>query len=274
MSRISIRLFFGLMLMVSFLGWSRSIKADTNIINTEGAVATQTQEQQTTSPNNGVVIPMTWLIAPEPPEKGFRFLINNGADYTNTPIVSLNLIGTSEIKRMAISNFSDFRDASQEPYKKKIKWDLCREKTYCAEGRHIVYVKFYTLFGVPSKAVSNSIIYRKTTSGLVLKKIQAKIEEISNQIIALGEKITHLFSKDVSVKKLSKPFFENDTIKKKNLSGQDNVPFQEENVPQPRKAVSSKQKAGVFDIFKQDSRRFWQNIVIFWQIINNFLFKI
>ena len=208
MSRISTRLFFGLMLIVSFLGWTGPSKADTNIINTEGAVTTQTQEQQTTSPNNGVVIPMTWLIAPKPPEKGFRFLINNGADYTNTPIVSLNLIGTSEIKRMAISNFSDFRDASQEPYKKKIKWDLCREKTYCAEGRHIVYVKFYTLFGVPSKAVSNSIIYRKATSELVYRKIQAKIEEISKQIIVLREKIIYLFSKDINVKKLSKPFFE------------------------------------------------------------------
>ncbi|TRZ50642.1 MAG: hypothetical protein D4S01_06260, partial [Dehalococcoidia bacterium] len=81
---------------------------------------------------------------------------------------------------MAISNFSDFRDADQEAYQTFKSWSLCQSKESCPEGEYTVYVKFYTDWGTASKVVSDSIIYKeKPIAEPILKQIKNKLDEIA-----------------------------------------------------------------------------------------------
>jgi hypothetical protein len=116
------------------------------------------EDTDETDPGGG--IPIQWHNPPKSPTGGFRILINNGAEYTNSPAAILNLFGGPDTERMAISNFSDFRDAGQETYTSTKTWDLCKGKYDCPEGKYIVYVKFYAPWGKSSEVVSDSIIYR------------------------------------------------------------------------------------------------------------------
>ena len=107
-------------------------------------------------------IPSAWHNPPKSPKGDFRILINNEAEYTNSPKVILNLFGGSDTKRMAISNFSDFQDTGQELYATTKEWNLCKGRTVCQEGgEYNVYAKFYTSWGKSSEIVSDSIIYQK-----------------------------------------------------------------------------------------------------------------
>jgi len=119
---------------------------------------------------------------PKAPADGFRILINNGAEYTDNSIVSLKLFDGPNTARMAISNFSDFRDAVQEPYTQTKTWNLCQGLTSCSEGEYTVYAKFFTSRGTASEVVSDSIIYR----------IKPTIERIKQGLIKIAEKITNL----------------------------------------------------------------------------------
>lgn len=92
---------------------------------------------------------------PNPPPAGFSVIINNNDQYTYDREVILGLNGGSDVKRMAISNYSDFRGASQEAYRSTIIWILPE-----GEGMKTVYVKFYTEWGQSSSVVSDEIIYR------------------------------------------------------------------------------------------------------------------
>lgn len=96
---------------------------------------------------------------PQPPIGGFRVLINDGADYTKSSKVILNLFGGPDTEKMAISNFFDFRDALQRIYKSIKEWDLCKGISFCSEGKYTVYVKFFTSWGESSKIISDSIIF-------------------------------------------------------------------------------------------------------------------
>ncbi|MCK4454199.1 DUF2341 domain-containing protein, partial [Candidatus Parcubacteria bacterium] len=98
--------------------------------------------------------------SPQNPQGEFKVLINDNAEYANNLEVSLTLLAGKDTKRMAISNFSDFRNASQIPYQKEIEWNLC-SSDLCLEGEYTVYVKFYTQWGQRSEIVSDNIIYRK-----------------------------------------------------------------------------------------------------------------
>lgn len=91
---------------------------------------------------------------PIPPAEGFYVSINNGNEKTDSRIVDLILNGGQDTARMAISNFSDFRWAIQEPYQKMKKWTLAEN-----EGDKIVYAKFFNQYGQSSGVVSDSIIY-------------------------------------------------------------------------------------------------------------------
>ncbi|MDP2741204.1 MAG: hypothetical protein Q8O66_00755 [bacterium] len=110
--------------------------------------------------------------APISPIGGFKILINPSspagssglsanAGTTNSPTVTLSLTAGTDIKNMAISNFSDFRDASQESYQPTKQWDLCQQRTTCPAGQYTVYAKFYTQYGQVSETVQDSI--NKTT---------------------------------------------------------------------------------------------------------------
>ncbi len=107
---------------------------------------------------------------PLPPEGGFRVLINDDALFTNTPLVILSLFSGPNTVKMAISNFSDFHDAEQEPYISRKEWDLCKGQEEICRKLQIgeltsyefrVYAKFYTQWGRSSEVVSDSIIYKK-----------------------------------------------------------------------------------------------------------------
>ncbi|OGZ18847.1 MAG: hypothetical protein A2175_02310 [Candidatus Nealsonbacteria bacterium RBG_13_42_11] len=120
---------------------------------TEAGISTQ-------SCPTGSGMPSAWFNPPAPPAEGFNVLINNNNSETNSRFVTLALRGGSDAERMAISNFSDFKNAVQEPYVSAKEWDLCKELVSCTEGTYIVYAKFYTSWGTDSEVVSDSIIYK------------------------------------------------------------------------------------------------------------------
>ncbi|MBU2539600.1 hypothetical protein KJ786_00340 [Patescibacteria group bacterium] len=119
------------------------------------------------------------------PQGGFKVLINNGDESTNNLIITLNFTAGSDTVRMAISNFSDFRDAIQEPFQSAGQWTLSK-----GEGIKAVYVKFYTQYGQSSEIISSTIVYEEKKSIVEeLKEIPKKtIEEIKK----ISEKIKEI----------------------------------------------------------------------------------
>ena len=94
------------------------------------------------------------------PEGGFRIIINNNDETTNSNIVTLKLYAGSDTTRMSISNTEDFKNASIIPYQETIEWEIadCRDRALpCPYGEKTIYAKFYTRYGVPSETVSVSI---------------------------------------------------------------------------------------------------------------------
>jgi hypothetical protein len=106
---------------------------------------------------------------PFPPLGGFKVIINDNAAETNSIFVTLNLIAGNDSIRMAISNTADFNNSDQEPYQPTKIWNICKGLSSCEEGEHIVYVKFYNVFGMSSGAVFAGIIYN--TSAVIVKPI-------------------------------------------------------------------------------------------------------
>lgn len=96
----------------------------------------------------------------------FSVLINNGATVTNSQIVTLGFNAGEDVKRIAISNAADFKDAVQEDYQPTKKWDLCgKQEEICKNivfpqtGLSLrVYVKLYTQYGQASEIISSSIV--------------------------------------------------------------------------------------------------------------------
>ncbi|HUT22357.1 MAG TPA: hypothetical protein VMX18_03045 [Candidatus Bipolaricaulota bacterium] len=99
---------------------------------------------------------------PTAPVGGFDFSINSGVASTTNPTITLTLNGGPDAARMAISNFSDFKDAVQENYSATKDWNLCSGNSTCSDGTYTVYVKYYTADGVASNVVSNTIILKKS----------------------------------------------------------------------------------------------------------------
>jgi hypothetical protein len=102
-----------------------------------------------------------------PASGGFRVLINNGAGNTDNSIVILNLFGGPDTARMAISNFSDFRDAGQEAYQTTKLWNICRGRAECPDGEYTVYIRFYTSWGTFSTVVLDSVTYKKSSTKII-----------------------------------------------------------------------------------------------------------
>lgn len=148
----------------------------------------------------GSGMPAEWFMPPKSPPSGFRILINNGVEYTDSKIVTLNLTGGPDTKRMAISNFSDFRDTGQESYTSIKKWDLCKGRTSCPEGEYTVYAKFYAPWGTASEVVSDTIILKtveKPMSEMTISELEAKIAEILTKITQLKTQFQQLLEKEV-----------------------------------------------------------------------------
>ena len=95
-----------------------------------------------------------------PPAAENTFVINNGSPTTNTSTVDLGFNVQPDVKNFAVSNSSDFINASQEPIAPVKAWDLCLGE--CPEGNYTVYVKFYTIWGAPSNTLIKTIEYKKS----------------------------------------------------------------------------------------------------------------
>lgn len=140
-------------------------------------------------------MPSVWYNPPQTPQGGFSVLINDGASETNNLSVKLSLTGGSDTVRMAISSFSDFKDAGQEEYQTTKSWNLCQGGESCPEGGYTVYVKFYTDWGMASAVVSDSIIYNKEAVPPIgiIEKITEEAEEISEKVGEIAKKIVEIF---------------------------------------------------------------------------------
>jgi len=136
-------------------------RADVDTVNTEGTVIAVEE----VPPVGG--LPSTAYSPPTPPAEGFSVVINNNALETDSRIVTLTLNGGSDTKRMAISNFSDFRYAVQETYQTTKTWILTE-----GEGLKTVYVKFYTAWGRASDVVSDTITLVITPPSLLTPEAQ------------------------------------------------------------------------------------------------------
>lgn len=147
MNKIFSSLFLVLVLLL--LSFS-SVRADVDTVNTEGTIIAAEE----VPPAGGGGLPSAAYSPPTPPAEGFSVVINNNALETYSRIVTLTLNGGPDTERMAISNFSDFRHAVQEPYQTTKTWILI-----VGEGLKTVYVKFYTSWGQSSEVVSDAITF-------------------------------------------------------------------------------------------------------------------
>jgi len=156
---------------------------------------------------SGVTVPSREEVAEEKEEKEekevekeekpeFKVLINDGAEVTEVPIVSLKLIGGEEGMKMSISNDPQFRDEfsiKQIPYFSTYLWNLCLGKESCPEGEYVVYVKFFTSEGEEIATVSDSIIYQKKEVSFLKPKPPAP-EEVA-PIMPIFKKVPLVFEK-------------------------------------------------------------------------------
>ncbi|GIW66666.1 MAG: hypothetical protein KatS3mg095_0564 [Candidatus Parcubacteria bacterium] len=154
------------------------------------------------------------LGAPVASKQGFSVVINNNEIYTYNRIVELTLDGGDfNTYQMAISNFSDFRDAKKEPYQKKKTWDLCQGITNCKTGKYTVYARFFT-FGAKDLSVTSSvgaspvvfddIFYLEKGESTLLPNIISKTSSINKGISNLVKKIMPVKPKEeVVLAKLS-----------------------------------------------------------------------
>ena len=118
------------------------------------------------------------------PTYEFKVLINNGAEFTTTSKVTLNLFGGPEAVKMSISNDPQFKDefsVKQIPYTSSYQWDLCLGRESCPEGKYTVYVKFFDSQGKVLALVSDSIIYRK----IPFKETSSLLEKLQKVLISL-----------------------------------------------------------------------------------------
>ncbi len=102
---------------------------------------------------------------PTSPSGGFKVTINSGNEQTSNATVSLSLNAGTDVKTVAISNFVDMHDAIQVPYQASLPWNLCEQDgavitgETCEAGRHTVYVRFYTEWGISSAEINDTIIF-------------------------------------------------------------------------------------------------------------------
>ena len=173
-----------------------------NNLDASDVSITNTDDDEPAPSGGGGGMPAEWHNPPAPPSQGFSILINDDAQFTNILTVTLNLRGGSDAKRMAISNFSDFRDIGQELYNTTKEWNLCKGKKVCEEREYIVYAKFYTQYGQPSPVVFDSIIYQKEKveeEKPIIIKVPEEIKKISEEAKKISEKAKEIVKKIAEV---------------------------------------------------------------------------
>jgi len=184
------------------VGWINMNCANTNYCGTvdfkvkttwTANQAPQVVAEEEKTPPVGVAIPGQFQ-PPTSPIGGFRILINEGEEYTDSRTVTLNLTGGPDTARMAISNYPDFREAVQEPYTPTKIWTLSE-----GEGERTVYAKFYTQWGRASKIVSDSIILieEKPIEEITVEEIRAEILEIQQKLIEILIQLIQLIQEQI-----------------------------------------------------------------------------
>jgi len=137
------KIFLLFLIIIFAFGLVFQVQADADPVDTQGTV----QAGGGIPPQIPPQTPPQSYGPPALPSEGFGILINQGVGYTNNSIVTLTLKSGLITERMAISNFSDFRNANLKFYQTTTSWNLCQGKESCPEGEYTVYVKFYTAWG-------------------------------------------------------------------------------------------------------------------------------
>lgn len=120
-------------------------------------------------------------ILPNPPKPPFWILLNSGSSYTNKLDVKAQsyAVNTEQIKKISLSNLSDFKNAYQEVYEQEKNWTLSQ-----GDGLKTVYARFYSNTGEWSEPVSASIIL--DTIAPEIKITSAKDKYNSDEDVVLG----------------------------------------------------------------------------------------
>jgi len=251
---------FCLIIIIFAFGLATKVRSDVESPGTQGTVQIEEEEEETPTPTGGGGMPSAWFMPPKAPEDGFQILINNGAEYTDTQVVILSLNGGPDTKRMAISNFSDFRDAGQKIYQSSKSWNLCQGLASCPKGKYTVYAKFFTDWGTASEVVSDSIIYKeKPTIEFILKQIKSKLDEIAKVIDNLKSRIVGLFQKKEATAETPKIRPEESRSEK--------IAPPAEGVATEKEIVSPPEKQKPTNFLKKFGNWVWQKIMNFWQKI-------
>lgn len=132
------------------------------------------------TPGGAGGLPAVYLTPPSPPapsaenpEGEFKVIVPEGEGEGETPAgeiivatsttdrtITLKLFAGPNVKKMAISEDPEFKDADIEPYKETKEWVLSK-----GAGEKTIYVKFYTEYGVPSETISVNIILLPSYAG-------------------------------------------------------------------------------------------------------------
>lgn len=82
---------------------------------------------------------------------------------TNSSVVSLNLFAGNNVKYMTVSQIPDpFGHLPRIYYQSDYKYDLCENSTQCFDGKHSIYIYFYTDKGTGGDALTQEIILKRT----------------------------------------------------------------------------------------------------------------
>ncbi len=113
-------------------------------------------------------------------EISIGFLINNGADATNSQNVVLNFPAMLSISEVSVSNYENFDNAKVEEFQKTKNWVLLP-----GDGEKTVYVKFFTKYGNPYYISQDSIVLDTVGPELSITKIKESYN-ISESVIIGG----------------------------------------------------------------------------------------
>jgi hypothetical protein len=94
-----------------------------------------------------------------PTQANFSITINNGAQTTSNPIITLNLTASPDTKNIAISENQNFQFASLESFTPTKQFQLSS-----GNGLKTIYVKFYTQYGFSTPTYQASIILNEKTN--------------------------------------------------------------------------------------------------------------
>lgn len=173
--------------------YSNSTAGNYTITGTDGSIASTTSLTVTSANcgGGGGGLPQGALNPPVPTGgvnggTSFAVSINNGAASTADRNVILNFTAGSNVVRMSVSNDPNFINAVQEPFTPTKLWMLAG-----GQGQKIVYVKFFTSYGVASNTISANINYNIASTEP--SGIAGEIKNIANHVAVVEKQIAGIF---------------------------------------------------------------------------------